>query len=91
MSRVVGYKCKLCKYETSKRGWRLGQVDMEEHFRKQHKEDEVMGNVETIEAEPRKLWTCPNCQKEMSYHLKHYHTQNYHRKIQPKPKLEDKE
>ena len=32
--------------------------------------------IESIEAKPRKLWKCPDCGEEMSYHLKYYHQQN---------------
>lgn len=39
---------------------------------------------EELPIKPRKLWKCPNCSKEMSYHLKDFHQSNRARYCKPK-------
>lgn len=33
---IVGYKCKICSWETTKRGWKNESLNMNEHFEKHH-------------------------------------------------------
>ncbi len=74
---ITGYKCKHCNFETEKKGWRIGQIVIEDHLKDVHGiETNIGDNVILIKAKPRKLWKCPICKKEMSYGNKYYHQEN---------------
>lgn len=62
MAFVVGYKCKICEWETTKKGWRNESLRMNEHFEKHHqlelktvKESENLVRKLTVEIEKKYL------------------------------------
>ena len=90
---VSGYKCKLCDFETAKKGWRVGQIEIEKHLQEKHEIHENRGeSVTGIKPKPRKLWKCPHCATEpLPYSSKQWHIDNWHSKTLPRKMLKQNE
>ncbi len=83
---IKAYKCKKCDYQTTVRGWRNAQNEIEGHFKEKHNIADIVGKdlVESIESEPTKKWKCPLCEKKMWYGAeKHWHQSNATRAGKP--------
>jgi hypothetical protein len=80
---MPGYKCKICSDFKVIGGYQQSRLDIERHFINIHHTEIFPGDVEYIEAKPRKLWTCPVCKEKMSYHSKYFHQQNATKKGEP--------